>query len=338
MTMEAGRQMLSEVAERIKNERGKGAAPTKCTPTTRQFLSWFGVERRGAYIRQQIRHALNENGLRTEPAFEQSWIDSPISILDSVEVSPVVTESTLRIDSLKAANLPPQRVTPNDPLGKATTLMQFNDYSQLPVMTNDRTVKGVISWKSIGVSLSSGQRIDEVRHCMIDCQTIGGRESLFKAVSIIAEHDYVLVRNESDGTIGGIVTASDLTHQLQQLSEPFLLVGETEIHLRTIIGGRFTPAEIQKARHSPDDASSDEGIEDLTLGEYGRLLEPDQNWSKLNLNVDRTVFLEQLNDVRKIRNEVMHFNPDEVNEEELAKLRLVSAFIQRLAHAQAVGT
>lgn len=76
----------------------------------------------------------------------------------------------------------------------------------------------------------------------------------------------------------------------------------------------------------------------MTLGEYSRLLEPDQNWSKLNLNVDRTVFLEQLNDVRKIRNEVMHFNPDEVDEEELAKLRLVSAFIQRLAHTQAVGT
>lgn len=129
-----------------------------------------------------------------------------------------------------------------------------------------------------------------------------------------------------------------MTHQLQRLSEPFLLVGEIEIHLRTIIGGKFTPDEIQKARHSPDDASSDEGIEDLTLGEYSRLLEPDQNWSKLNLNVDRTVFLEQLNDVRKIRNEVMHFNPDEVDEEELAKLRLVSAFIQRLAHTQAVGT
>lgn len=120
----------------------------------------------GAYIRQQIRDALNENGLHTEPVFENSWIDGPISILDSAEIPPVAIESTLRIDSLKAANLPPKPVTPNDPLDKATTLMLFNDYSQLPVMTNDRDVKGVISWKSIGVSLSSGQKIDEARHCI----------------------------------------------------------------------------------------------------------------------------------------------------------------------------
>ena len=171
-----------------------------------------------------------------------------------------------------------------------------------------------------------------MRHFMIDSQIISGRESLFKAVSIIAEHDYVLVKKEADGTIGGIVTASDLNQELQRLSEPFLLVGEIEIHLRRIIHGKFTSEEIQKARHSPTNTAGSEVIEDLTLGEYGRLLEPEQNWKKLNLKYDRQEFLAHLDEVRMIRNEVMHFSPDEVDDQELAKLRVVSAFIQRLAH------
>ena len=41
-------------------------------------------------------------------------------------------------------------VKPDDELNKAKTLMAGYDYSQIPVMTSPREVKGIITWKSIG--------------------------------------------------------------------------------------------------------------------------------------------------------------------------------------------
>ncbi len=68
---------------------------------------------------------------------------------------------------------------------------------------------------------------------------IRAESSLFQAIPIIVEHQYVLVRG-SDNRITGIVTASDLSLQFQQLAEPFLLLGEIENHIRRILGDNFS--------------------------------------------------------------------------------------------------
>jgi hypothetical protein len=65
-------------------------------------------------------------------------------------------------------------------------------------------------------------------------QLISSDTSLFKALPLIIEHDYVLVRNNAN-EITGIATASDLSLQFKQLTEPFLLVAEIENHLRQIL-------------------------------------------------------------------------------------------------------
>jgi CBS domain-containing protein len=46
---------------------------------------------------------------------------------------------------LAAANNPPLNVHPDSPLSAATTIMQLHDFSQLPVLANERTVRGIIS-------------------------------------------------------------------------------------------------------------------------------------------------------------------------------------------------
>jgi hypothetical protein len=60
--------------------------------------------------------------------------------------------------------------------------------------------------------------------------------------------------------------------------------------------------------------------EDLAFGEYKRLLEKPDNWQRLQWNVDRTVFISTLDEVRTVRNEVMHFSPDPIDEEQLTML------------------
>jgi hypothetical protein len=83
-------------------------------------------------------------------------------------------------------------------------------------------------------------------------QEISATSSLFKAIPIIVQYQYVLIRDK-EGRIAGIVTASDLSLQFQQLAEPFLLLGEIENHIRLIIGDKFSAAELANIRDDVKD-------------------------------------------------------------------------------------
>jgi hypothetical protein len=119
----------------------------------------------------------------------------------------------------------------------------------------------------------------------------------------------VLVRG-LDQKITGIVTASDLSLQFQQLAEPFLLLGEIENHVRRVISQRFTLTELESAKDPTDTKRVVTSVADLTYGEYIRLLENQDRWDKLNIAVDRKTCLEKFESARRIRNDVMHFDPD----------------------------
>jgi hypothetical protein len=48
-------------------------------------------------------------------------------------------------------------------------------------------------------------------------------------------------------------------------------------------------------------------VADLTLGDIARLVSSDDRWKRLGLELDRKEFLAGLDEVRTIRNDVMHF-------------------------------
>ncbi len=66
------------------------------------------------------------------------------------------------------------------------------------------------------------------------------------------------------------------------------------------------------------------------MGEYIRLLENPAHWEKVKLRIDRTTFVEQLQSVRRIRNDIMHFDPDPLGKDDLLRLRQFVAFMQTL--------
>lgn len=325
--MEQGLTRLKEIADKMQEDRTKGLEPSSPTPTVREFLSWFGYERRGIWFVEKIRGELESYGLHTEPDFQHAYVDSPISFLDSSVVTPPA-DSTLRVDILKAAHNPPTSVTPNNGLNTAITHMMSNEFSQLPVMEGQR-VKGMLTWESIGSRTALGQTGGEVRHYMVTAEVIDGQRPLFEAVSVIARTGYVLV--SGNGLITGIVTASDLNEQFLQLAEPFLLVGEIESHIRRIIHGKFTRDGLVSISHLPDGQPIDH-IAGMTFGDYCRLLEEPGRWQKVNLPFDRAVFIKQLHEIRDLRNNVMHFNSDGLDPDDVRKLRTLSRFFQRLAH------
>lgn len=312
--------------------------------SVRDFLRWFGAMRRGYWIVWQIRQALKRNGLRTDPDFEGVYLDFPIEFRlreepGESEEEPTEAEApadpTYRIGKLASANKVPVSVKPDDEVTRAVTLMLANDFSQLPVMTSERDVKGVISWHSLGSRLALGKNCQWVRQCMERHQVIEYDDSLFSAIDTIVRNQYVLIRN-AEKKIVGIVTTSDLSVQFQQLGEPFLLIGEIENYVRKMLTGKFSPSELSQARDPVDPGRDVVDVSDLTFGEYGRLMDDPEKWPQLSLNMDRREFVKKLDEVRRIRNDVMHFDPDGIPDTDLATLRDFVSFLQTLAEIEAI--
>lgn len=342
-------ERLNDIVRKLK----AGESPNPIT--VRAFLSWFGAQRRSFWNVWDIRNGLKKYELETVPDFESAYIDSNISFAiaappTDLETDAGVSEATepnieditvpvaqptppadpaYRISKLEAANKPPVRVSPDATITQAVTTMMTNDFSQLPVMTSDRDVKGMISWSTIGTRMILGKSGQYVRDLMDQHHEIRSDVSMFQAISMIDQHGYVLIRG-SDNKITGIVTASDLNSQFQQLAEPFLLLGEIENHIRAILEGKFTAAELAGVGDPSDSDRTIDAVSDLTFGEYLRLLENELHWKKIDIALDRKTFCNQLDQVRKIRNDVMHFDPDGIPEADLDKLRGFSHFLQQL--------
>ncbi|GLX14737.1 CBS domain-containing protein [Pseudomonas straminea] len=333
--------------------------------SVRDFISWFGAERRGNMVSYVIRKVLKEFELETFPDFDTVPLDAKISFKlitspdqdnDQSEETPDETsesfddinpeatasdgdietaqallvtgalhEPAFRLSRLVSAHNKPVCVKPDSSLKEAVTLMLRHDFSQLPVMTNERDVKGIVSWESIGTALffESEKSPMYVRECMVSHNEMPAASSIFIAIPHIVQHSYILVR-DLDKTISGIITTADLSLQFKQLSEPFLLLAEIENHVRALIDGKFTQHELAQFKAPGDDERLIETVADLTFGEYIRIFENPISWAKTKLQIDRATFISELEKIRVIRNDVMHFDPDGMTPE---KHELLTKFV-----------
>jgi hypothetical protein len=344
---------LREVANHV-NQGGERSE------AVRTLLSWFEAERRGYWKVQEIRKALRKLRIKTEPDFEDPWIDGTIKFVarptkekatpsvepenDSVVAAsaeagvnepPIPAKyangvySRIKIGVLPAANNPPLCIHPDAEVSEAITLMLQHDFSQLPITIHERDVKGIISWRSLGSMLALGKQCKKVHQCMEAAHELRSDTSLFEAVQHIVEHECILIRDMSR-KLTGIVTTADLSRQFAQLGEPFLLLGQIESHVRNLIASKFTKPELAAVRNPADSNREIEDVSDLTFGEYVRLLENPKRWETLAVPIDRKVFTDELKKVGDIRNDVMHFHPDGVGPEDLTTLRKFAHFLSEL--------
>jgi predicted transcriptional regulator len=344
---------IPEPLKDIATQVHQGQRPTT---TVRLLLSWFGAQRRTALVERGIRDALNELRIQEVPILEAAYIDGQLAFWpvesqesttseggvskslapDTIKLSDFLmtrldaaVDPTFRIGRLASANRSPMYIVPDATIEQATTLMLQHDFSQLPVMTSERNVKGLFSWKSFGSRVSLGCTCRFVRDAMDDYQEVSYDASIFSAVGLIVQHECVLVRDASE-KISGIVTTSDLGTQFGQLGEPFLLLGEIENQIRAIVSGHVARVDLLGARDPNDAKRRVEDVADLTLGELIRLIEDPSVFSRLNMRIDRKMFVSDLRDIRNIRNNVMHFDPDGISEDDLSKLRRFTEFLRKL--------
>ena len=353
MTLNDGFAWLKSLSEQMKADVVNGDPPTPVTLTARSFMAKFGYERRGSSIVDYIDRYMRRLDLMTIPGLDIGGIDSTIAVTlrthsgddtpanstTSEPQKPIRIDPTLRISDLETVINRPVHVNPNADLQEATTIMLRHDFSQLPVMENSRNVQGIISWQSIGMRLALGVASHAVRDFMdkerLNEKVIRNNRPLLEAINLVTEHEYVLVQG-SDDTVTGIVTATDLSEQFKQLSEPFLLIGEIEGHLRNLIGMHFTVSDIENAladQQTPDHIT---GPEDLSFGQYWYLLEHKERWSTVGLKVDRVQFINLLKAVNDVRNDAMHFRPKGLTDEDMATLKEAASFLQRLAQIGAI--
>jgi hypothetical protein len=66
------------------------------------------------------------------------------------------------------------------------------------------------------------------------------------------------------------------------------------------------------------------------------LIENPDNWRSLAIQIDRGVFIKQLDNVRLIRNDVMQFDPDGIADQDLDRLRDFVRLLQNLARVGAI--
>ena len=320
----------------------------------RTLLSWFGQKRRGSSVVWTVRRALQDLGLRTNPDFATVGIDTFVgfslapakasdgqggadttedeSTGDTGATEPQATDPALYVGMLPAATRGVVSVTRDNNLSTAVTKMMYHNYSQLPVTQDLRRIDGMISWRSIGVARTKEDADCEyVRDCLDkDYSTVELDTPLLDAVAKIAREEAVLVLGP-DKRITGIVTTSDLSLKYHELAAPFLLLQEIEYRLRLLIDEAFSMEEMAEARDPRDDRRQVRSAADLSFGEYIRLVEARKNWNRLTLPLDRRVFVKLLRDVRDVRNEIMHFSPDDLSSENLEKIEKLRKLLEQLA-------
>ena len=329
------REEFKNLAEEITSS-GK---PERMT-VRKLLLNYFHQERRSRRVVPWIRTNLNKLGLECYPDFEAVYIDGDIELRKRPTVksrkkgsSAPQQEPALgrpypvpRLTLLPAANRQPISIHRDAKLQRAITEMLLHDYSQLPVMQNERDVDGMVSWRSIVSARTFGSDCQTVRDCMIkQVEIVSHDMPLFDAVKTVMSREVILVRGP-ERRIVGLVTAADIGEQFISFAEPFMILEQIENHLRLLLDGRFTSQQLRAALDPSDSERDVDAISDLTFGStYGcwrTLIIGKHSISISIVQLSR----KRLDEVRRIRNDVMHFDPDGISGGDLETLRETARF------------
>ena len=311
--------------------------------TIRELLSFWNAKRRGELITEDIKNDLAAANLTTIPSFTDGWIDAHIALVplvratlatplpitgDPEEPAAPPAQVSLRVRSLEAANAGVVSVRLDDSLERAQSLMMSKDYSQLAVMTGPRSLRGAVSWESIAHAKICNPTAG-LPEALFPPETVRLDDDLLAQIPKIVDAGFAFVEAQ-DRQISGIVTTADLSLLFATLAKPFFLLAEIERRLRRLIDQNFGPEDLATIVDPADSKRSVTRASDLTLGEYIRLLEDPSRWVRLDLNIDRRIFIEALDGIRQIRNEVLHFSPDPLDDEQIHKTELFLKWLRKL--------
>ncbi len=330
------------VHERLRQARKRADEHEPEHISVRELLSLWGATDRGDQV-SRIEADLANHGLITSPSFRAVTLDTMISLTtppgEAEENTPMgpsdielpVVEDDEGGDDLNVrlmvGNLSSldgvEWVGPNSTLEEAITKMELNEYSQLAVLSGPRNLRGAVTWRSI--TRARHRRADAGLADAIDphVEVVAYDRDLFDVLPILEQREFVFVTDENRA-IRGIITEADVSRRFGVMATPFFQLGELDQTLRWILSHTFDIRTVQPLCGRPIT-----GFNQLTFGDYRHVLENKAIWSQLGWPLDRSAFIERLEEIRIIRNQVMHFHPDPVSADDVDKLRMFNGLLHR---------
>lgn len=331
------------VHERLRQARKRADEHAPERITVRELLALWGAIDRGDQV-SQIEADLANHGLVTSPSFRAVTLDTVVSLStppDEAEASTPATPSDVNngpvteddegggdLDvGLKVGNMSPLRgvvsVGPNSTIEEAITKMLLNDFSQLAVLSGPRNLRGAVTWRSIAQAMH--QRTDATVADAIDTrvEVVAYDRDLFEVLPTLQQRDFVFVLDESKA-IAGIVTTADVAQRYGVMATPFFQLGELDQTLRWVLSRAVDVETVQRFCSRPVTS-----FDELTMGDYQRLLENKDVWQRLGWPLDRPTFIARFGEIRRIRNKVMHFHPDPLSDDVVDKLRTFNTLLHQ---------
>ncbi len=361
------RVALADLATKVKD----GKKPTK---NLDRLLELLGQKRRGAVVNARLARLLDEFGLRTRPDFRDASLQTRLTFELAEESKDPLSEpgreeveQQPRADDSGAESSQPHReddpsasirrdgsnyrvsrflteekrsavksVAPGTSIKACLQIMEKHKFSQLPVMPDKKRVVGMLSWRSIGKAYAFGRSPERAEDCCEEAVWVNAGDGFTKLISSLQIHDAVLVKQGREFV--AIFTSADIADLYAELADSFIVLGEIEDLLRSILErGAFTASELRDICGEYESGEINR-IDDLSFGSYLRILASEERWQRLRLMLDRSSFVADLDQTREIRNAVMHFDPDGLTPEQLKHLHGVCDLLRStLSESPPVG-
>lgn len=237
------------------------------------------------------------------------------------ELSP--TNVGLTVGNLPSALGGVAFVAPDAGFDSAITLMLLNDFSQLAVFSNPHKLRGAVTWESIARARHANSAAHFTSGIVEEAPVVRYDKELIDVLPMLQQLGFVFVKNEKNA-VAGIVTTADVVSAYGQMAGPFFEIGELDQTLRRIIARNLEVDEVSSLC-----GKTFRSFDEMSMGDYQRVLSNNDVWSRLGWPLDRVMITRHLDATRRIRNAVMHFNPDPLPADAMAKLRKLSALLKQ---------
>ena len=284
--------------------------------SVRELIGIWGARGRDFEVNERVDADLGNQGMTTEPDFRAVTLDDTVAIVlttqtatDEAPASPIEDSSALQatptqlnlavsddegawdhgltIGNLPSASRKVCSVAPDATFEEAITLMLIQDFSQLAVMTGPRDLKGAVSWKSIAKARNADPDA-ELSAAIVEADPVPYTADLIGMLPVIQSQEFVFVSGV-DRSVTGIVTLADVVEVYGQMASPFFMIGRIDQSLRRIIEATF-PMKTITPLCDPDGLRDLSSYDQLTMGDYQRILENPDCWTKLGWSLHRKTF------------------------------------------------
>lgn len=316
----------------LKDARNRADSMKPLEVGVRELLGRWSAMTDGITPYQRIDADLANHGLTTSPSYRKVSMDTVVRLITPEQEAEATGHASadaygeneldvgLTVGNLPAALRGVVSVPHTATFDQAITVMMLNGYSQLAVLSGTHTLRGAVTWQSIAYARHANPNAS-FADAIIPAREARYDQELIEVLPDLEAWDFVFVRDEKNA-VAGIVTTADVVGKYRELSTPFILIGELDQVLRQLISRTFTLKEITSLCDA-DGSRSIKSFDDLEMGDYQRVLENPDRWAKLGWPLDRATLIKRLDDLRTIRNNVMHFNPEPLPANTVERLRYI---------------